>query len=454
MLKQAMNNRNDIIAKMLKRITVMMSVLLLSLGGGGVKPAYAAQSEAQSENPLNPLASGEAQSWMVDWGRNAIGDNTSKKFICSLGMTEGRLVDRVDRQWVPDIKNMALQFTVMTVWQTVTIGMFFDAEQQLKSQRLLQKLAAEAQKDYRPSVQICKFGTSIRSLARADTAAETNTHILSKIMMERELLTESSSADGGAQTDIDSRLRQFKAIYCDPKDNNGALIDICQPARAANLPSSVNKDVNYRATMVQPLTLGVNFMDGKMEVDEQDVIALGKNLFAHNLFEALPETYAKQREAKDDIVDLRSIQAMRSVIWNSFAHQVGIKARGAKETANATPGFFFVAKLLEELGMTPENAKALIGPQPSYYAQMDVLTKKIYQNPQFYTNLYDSPTNVKRTRATIKAIQLMQDRDRFEASLRREMLVSLLLEAQIREAQREVENDYYAQITRQIVEPQ
>ena len=74
----------------------------------------------------------------------------------------------------------------------------------------------------------------------------------------------------------------------------------------------------------------------------------------------------------------------------------------------------------------------MLGQNPSYYAQMDVLTKKIYQNPNFYTSLYDKPTNVRRIGVSMDAISLMQMRDQYESALRKEMLLSLMLEQELK----------------------
>ena len=79
--------------------------------------------------------------------------------------------------------------------------------------------------------------------------------------------------------------------------------------------------------------------------------------------------------------------------------------------------------------------------EPSYYAQMEILTKKLYQNPNFYANLMDKPTNVKRTLTAMKGVELMQNRDIFESLQRQEMLMSLLLELDVRAEQSEVERE-------------
>ncbi|MCB1532128.1 MAG: hypothetical protein KDJ35_04575, partial [Alphaproteobacteria bacterium] len=58
--------------------------------------------------------------------------------------------------------------------------------------------------------------------------------------------------------------------------------------------------------------------------------------------------------------------------------------------------------------------------------------KTIYQNPDFYANLYDKPANVARKGVALKAIELMLDRAIYESQLRREMATSVLLSTKLR----------------------
>ena len=93
------------------------------------------------------------------------------------------------------------------------------------------------------------------------------------------------------------------------------------------------------------------------------------------------------------------------------------------------------------MGVPAADAVNLMGTNPSYYAQMEMLTKKIYQNPNFYTNLYDKPANVARKNAAMHAIGLMQKFDLFNSYLRTEASLSVILELAVVELQREVENE-------------
>ena len=71
------------------------------------------------------------------------------------------------------------------------------------------------------------------------------------------------------------------------------------------------------------------------------------------------------------------------------------------------------------------------GSDPSYYAQMDFLTQKIFQSPRFFADLYDNPANVDRQYAAMQALGLMQRREAYESMIRSELLASLLLEMTI-----------------------
>src|SRR5690606_22365434 len=118
---------------------------------------------------------------------------------------------------------------------------------------------------------------------------------------------------------------------------------------------------------------------------------------------------------------------MKNVAHNSFTTLAGMKSRAEPGLEDAA-GWSFMKALFREFGLADEDIDDILGEYPSYYAQMEVLTRKIYQDPDFYTNLYDKPVNVKRIGASMEAIQIMQDRDFFESALRREMLTSLMVE--------------------------
>jgi hypothetical protein len=72
---------------------------------------------------------------------------------------------------------------------------------------------------------------------------------------------------------------------------------------------------------------------------------------------------------------------------------------------------------------------------------MEILTKKLYQNPSFYTELYDKPANVDRKLVSMQAIDLMQRRDIYRSVLRSEAILAVMLETALSEQQDKVSNE-------------
>ena len=198
----------------------------------------------------------------------------------------------------------------------------------------------------------------------------------------------------------------------------------------------INIDVNYTRAVDEPRTLDVNFTNGAVTDDEEDVLALSNNLYGNNVLtrNALKE-YLKNVEYQHLYLALRSVAAKRSVAQNSFDAIVGLKTAGTLGMSggagkpNTSP---FLGAIMTELGVPVADVYNIIGENPSYYAQLELLAKKIYQNPDFYANLYDKPANVARKSVALKAIEIMVDRAIFESQIRQEMATSVLLSARLR----------------------
>ncbi len=330
--------------------------------------------------------------------------------------------------WVGGLMLMAEQFTANMSAQVQAIGMMLDAKHQLETQRLFQQKTAEAHKDYQPSEQMCTFGTMARDLASTERSANLTRDAVSTHILHRELGT--GEAVGQTETsDALSRLKLYRDKFCDPEDNAKGLKHLCPKPPA---PELRNRDINYTQTIDQPLSLAIDMKDTKVTPDEEAVFALVDNLFAHHAMPRLPTSADELRKHQYGYMNLRSIAAMRGIARNSVANLVALKTATPNVT-DQTSNAPFMRALLREFGLNDEEINKTLGDNPSYYAQMEVLTKKIYQNPIFYTNLYDKPANVQRIRAAMKAIKLMQDRDIQSALQRREMLMSMLLEIRLRE---------------------
>lgn len=334
----------------------------------------------------------------------------------------------------------AEQMTATGMFQVHVIGTFLDAKHQLETQRIFQQLMAQAHKDYHPSEGMCTFGTMARSLVASERRSDLAQTVLAQRMNQRQSLSGRNIAREHEDSDTRSRLAKFQTTYCSPADNSNGLRELCpNPGAVARR----NIDVDYTRNIESRLTLDLDFMpnQGASTPDEEDVFALSANLFSHNIAPRIPPiklgdgTGRIREDGAHRYMDLRSVFAKRSVAENSFAALTAMRARGDE---GAAP---YAKALIRELGVADvAQIEAIIGENPSYFAQMELLTKKIYQNPSFYTELYDKPVNVERKSAAMQAIGLMQDRDLYDSLLRSEVVLSVLLETMLQKEQDKVRN--------------
>ncbi len=347
------------------------------------------------------------------------------------------LSDALKQIWVAAFQLMTSQLTTTMIQQVEVIGTFFDAKHQLETQRIMQKRYARAHKDYHPSVQMCEIGTMARDLANTEIRTELTKTALSNGMLGRALGSGDVKTMRGAESDYDTRVKSYIDLFCSKKDNAQQNDLICQKEGD---PAQQNADINYTQTIDAPLTLDINFLgDGEKESEKgkkekANLFAFLDYIFMHESFPFVPKSKTEYSPFVTPYQNMRSLVAMRSVAQNSFANIIAQKTAGpsTEDGRNAAP---FIKALMKELGIEKDEIEATIGKNPSYYAQMEVLTKKIYQHPEFISNLYDKPANVKRLRAAMTAIKLMQDRDIHDSMMRREMLISMILELQLREKQ-------------------
>lgn len=357
---------------------------------------------------------------------------------------------------LPAMAQMTAQLSTVAVQQTQMVGTFFDAKHQLETQRLFQQLMAEAHKDYQPSEGVCEIGTNIRSLAASSRKSDLGQIAFADRVMKRQLRNGDVLSTPSSDADMYARINMFVKNHCNPKDNANGLKFLC--AQGGKNKARMNKDVDFTRTIESQLTLDVDFSDiGKTEAssamqaqmgasvpsgasgqpDAEDVFALTANLFAHQTLPAIAKgvlatSEGEPREAAYKYMDLRSLAAKRSVAQNSIAAIAAERGKGDKEVAP------YLKKLVTELGVPENEVEDILGEQPSYFAQMEVLTKDIYQNPVFYTELYDKPANVLRKGAAIRALGVMQNADMYKSQLRNEAVLSVILETMLADEQRRV----------------
>lgn len=331
---------------------------------------------------------------------------------------------------LPALMLMTEQMSSVAMYQMYLVGKIFDSKLHLETQRLFNELQNEAAKDYYPSDSFCWFGTNARSLSNSEALAQSNQGTLNRISFVRQLGEMNSSASyTSVEQDKRGRWEQFTTDYCDPFDNDHDLTGVsglshagvCGTTGATN-PYRANIDIDFQRLIEEPRFLDIDFTDPALTDDEEDVIALSSNLYGHE-----PVVIALGSGLKDSVqhnyYNLRSVAAKRSVATNSYNAIVGLKSRGSGGGSSAQ----YLKAIMADLGMANADVEEILGENPSYYAQLEALGKKIYQNTDFFTDLYDKPANVKRKQAAMNAIELMLDRAIYESELRQEVVLSVLL---------------------------
>lgn len=377
--------------------------------------------------------------------QNSIGNTQiTNEYITEEFLMQREWMVRVffEQHILPAMMLFTEQISAMAMHQMVVIGSFLDAKQQLETQRLFQELTARAHKDYHPSEGMCVFGTNVRSLAASDRNIDLSAMGFSNRMRSRELLSGSGVTTMGADSDFLSRVKQFREIYCNPRDNANGLALLCPSPQDL---TRANKDINYSATFDTPLTLNVDLTEntGGASADEADVFALAANLYAHIPAPPISSNNLKfndriNEQGVSQYMNIRALAAKRSVATNSFASIAAMKSQGEQEVQP------YLYALMREMGVgtdDPEEITKYLGERPSYFAQMEMLTKKLYQNPTFYTELYDKPANVERKNVSMQAIELMQKRDIYRSILRSEAILSVMLETSLLEEENKIFNE-------------
>ncbi|MFA7277130.1 MAG: hypothetical protein WC043_10060 [Pseudobdellovibrionaceae bacterium] len=345
-----------------------------------------------------------------------------------------------DQYLYPALQKSSDALRSAIVMNGVLYAALIDGQNVMQTLTALQDENANTLKEYNPGTQLCRFGTLSRSLASSQSNAEVTQLALATKAQHRQLLREqmaSGNAVGpgttlGRSADKLKRAEQYRTKFCDKGDSNTAQ----NSATSCNTTSDVqsNRDIDVTRTLDAPLTLDISFAGapGTLTNDEENILALDSNLYAHDLATNIGKSDLNMaRDGNADeitrkLIDFRAIAAKRSVAQNSFAAITGMKAAGSTAASS------YIKEVVKEIGITDAGElDKYLGTNPSYYAQMEVLSKKLYQNPAFYSGLIVSDANVTRAQAAMAGIESMQERDIYESLARSEMLLSQILEIQV-----------------------
>lgn len=337
----------------------------------------------------------------------------------------------------PGLQKALSKIVQGTITQNTVQGSFIEAQNNVRAVSALQQASAQAARDYLPSESLCRFGTLSQSLGSDDIKSHVAQAAIAKASLKRNLGSEGSISQAGSSDEMELRMNEMVKENCDP--SNPSMTLMCgknSKRRFPDVPKDQrkNRDISYTKTIEDSATLNIDFAGTDASTPaEQDIIALAQNLYGHKQPSSrITEKKIRTVAGQDAYLQSRSVIASRSVASNTYAAIAGMKSRGS---ANVRP---YMKAILQQLGADGDQVTAALGEKPSYYAQMDVLTKKLYQTPSFYANLMEGKTNVARQSGAMESLELMQDRDIYNSMRRSEMLLALLIQLQSKDELKDV----------------
>ncbi len=329
----------------------------------------------------------------------------------------------------PGLKAVEYNIKQGIIRQTTALGSFLQAQENNRSISSLQAGSAAAARNYLPSETLCRFGTLSQSLAADDIASRTVQSLSANASMQRELGTRGSAAQAGAAGDLSSRMEEVIKETCGSEPGLTLMCGTNPQRRFASVPRDqrVNSDINFARTVGSSATLDTSVPGEDPTPADQSLNLLGYNLYGHKQMSGRP-TSGQMKNPKGENVyrQIRSVAGARGVAQNSYAAITGMKSKGSGK------GKEYFQALMKQLGIGTGGLAYAVDDQPSYSAQMEVLTKKLYQDPSFYINLMEGRTNIGRQSGAMAGIEVMQDRDIYNSMRRSEMLLALLVQLQSR----------------------
>lgn len=418
----------------------LMMLLFIGILGGLVGPWLANTAEARCcrQRPNCSITQNRISQQMETTLHDILREHITQEFLYQ---ERWFMYDFFRDYILSGLMDMVEQLSTVAQAQVYSFGAIMDAKEALETQRLFAEKVAEAHRDYRPDMNMCTIGTAARGLAAQDRNGESIANALTKRMIDRQMGVRYTMGSENMTSDTKARIEQFRRRFCDRHSNGGNTTNICLAVAGPH----INKDIDYASTIGLRRTIDLDLNNNTIESDDENILALASNLYGHRVFERTSPPSSSLQGDQGLIsgelswyLDRRAITAKRSVAQNSFNEIAGMKARGT--AASASAGNYLYA-VFEQLGVGSDaEARQMLGSNPSYYAQLEIMAQKIYQDPEFFTNLYDSPTNVMRKNIAMQAINLMLDRDTFRSELRTEILLSQLLEAEMVRYQKSLAN--------------
>ncbi len=348
------------------------------------------------------------------------------------------LEELAHKLWTGSMSDMSREVATNRFMTAADTAKIIDASEMQRSMLEKNRLRAKYHHELQPSELVCSIGTVIRPVSATRDGARAASNSIQSTGLNRDLGSVSVSETGEEaiteSKEMRARRTQYDERYCSPHEGGiNAMEERCQAE-----PGSRRKNMDFSATIDVPMTIAES---GYLESESSDDVGSGKtdtdalltNLVGYDLSRRASSTgVSEEAEAGDPKTESRTWQQTRSMSLLRGPARDAIAAIIAEKSEGVEQNGEFIRSAFASIGMGEEEIRDLVGEKPSAYAVGEVISKILYQNPDFYVALGEGINGATAAGVAMLAAQLMEDRNRYEACLRTEMVLAALLEAKLR----------------------
>lgn len=328
------------------------------------------------------------------------------------------------KQLKPEIEKATDDIRNALTHSSTSQSSIVDAQSSASTLLSRQELVADTVRDASSSESLCRLQSLSRSLGAADAWVNYKHLELAQKSIDRETTKAGQSSAEGSTQDMLDRYTKFKGKFCDIKAYAEGFSFCSQAADYLT-----NLDIDYTRLVDTKSTI--------TEAEDEAVVPMMNNLFSSRTFNPVKfSATGDNTNSQDVLMEQRALIAKRSVAENTFQAIVARRSENKGSGGNISASMENIKALLKTMGITDDSEVVnYLTKNPSYNAQMEVLTKRAYQDEGFYKNLMDNPTNLSRQYAAMQSFGLMQQRDIYDSIQRSEVLLSLIVEMELEKYQ-------------------
>ncbi|TVQ82525.1 MAG: hypothetical protein EA357_08715 [Micavibrio sp.] len=296
----------------------------------------------------------------------------------------------------PALASMMAQLHTSRMDQTRMLLSFMDAPNLNIVTESLEGWESTAQRDYRPSTQVCMAITQSGGFARSYAFERAVRRGLEGERAGNALNTQGSLAAEGPNVLIGDRWDRLSTRFCNPAFNKGEIFGApCTPAPGQF--DAVDADIKPTEIILESMTIPISDPNARIATEQ-----LIENIAGNALIPGIKEEELVSLTGQEVFLFGRGEVArasaaasvpLLSVSWRTEGSDMGDWVREFSDlTGSSLP----------------------ISDNPSYYELMHALTHYKSSTGTYALEMIDTPLNIERERYIVSSIYLMNLRDYFE----------------------------------------